>query len=249
MVPTGRAIDLEPMIRDLIQRMELLATAGEFDMSKETRPVNIGANVVALMPKVKRLRERIEQDAPFCQLSFKELGSRDNIAPLLIRGIVDIVFNIRLEGRYDSQLNYERISTDRLMCFYDSSTRDAPRTLEDYAMSNHAVIDFGANRRSLVDRTLEDMGIERRVKTSMPSVETLGYIIKDSTLVATLPSQVYESVLSHLDMVEPPMKMPTLNVDMIWHRRNEDSPRSKWIRTILREIAAEPAPAKPLNST
>lgn len=238
-VPTEFAHELAPRVRQMVVGLEDLANRADFDPSAEMRTVTIAANMTELVPEMLRIQNRINRAAPGVGLRFLELGSRSRTAELLESGNVDLVITTR-PSKYESALNHQEYSRDRHVCFYDAQVRRPVRSVDEYCSARHAVLDFGNSTLSTVAGVMAEEGLTREIALATSDVNLLAAMIPGTDLIATFQSQLSNSVFARLAYSVPPIELPPVIFDLVWHRRSEHSGRSKWLRRTVLETAPQP---------
>ena len=236
-VPTERAVDLAPRIRELLAGIEDLGTSLDYEPLSDTRPVVIASNVSAFVPLFMRIRDRLLQSGSAAPLRLMELGSRANIDDMLESGIADLVITVR-SGSYSNALNALHFMSDDLVCYYDPAVRGPVRDALDYANADHAVVDFGSAKKSILEAALEENHMRRNIQLFAPSIESLARLIEGTGMIATMPAGLRFGVYAELAACPPPVPLPRMDVDMVWHRRTEHSGRGIWIRDLV--LSARP---------
>ena len=161
-----------------------------------------------------------------------ELGSRANIEGVLESSRADLVISVR-GTHYSKSLQTQEFLSDNLACFYDPKFRGPIETTSEYVAANHAVVDFGSGKKSIVDSTLEASLLERNIRIFASNIEALAHLMRGTDMVATMPSKLKFSAFSEFAVCPPPISFPNVNVDMIWHRRTEHTGRGLWIRDLV----------------
>lgn len=104
-------------------------------------------------------------------------------------------------------------------------------TLEQFRALEHIVVSpdgggfAGATDRALGRRT-------RHVALSVPQFTVALEMIKQSDLVAMLPSRLVRG-RSDVQIVEAPVKVPGYSLAMLWHGRVHEEPSHRWLREQL----------------
>ena len=106
-------------------------------------------------------------------------------------------------------------------------------TKSDYANANHAVTGFGGKVPSVVASALADLSVDRKIALMAPTASSLRELIPGTDLIATLPRALSKGSFDNLAFCEPPINLPKLQYDLVWHRRFEHSGRNKWLREIV----------------
>lgn len=231
--PTEAAKDLAPRIRAVLIGLEGLRTAQGYDPAQDTGAFRIATNVTEIMPKLHEIKDRIRAAAPHVSIHFLELGSRKNAAEQLTSGAADIALAVSLPS-YPSLLLAERLYTDQSVCFFCPNARNPLETERDYVEAKHAALDFGASLKSAVEIALEQQGIVRRIRMTAPNSYALAELMRDTDYVATMSKRLHGTVFQDFDFCVPPVTLPSITHDMIWHVRNDSAARNAWLRGIIR---------------
>ena len=235
--PTDRSIMLAPIIRSIVQNMESLAGPARYDPRLDRTTIAISANVMELLPTLRRLFFRLREEAPHARVRLLELGSRDNIRHLLDDNMVDLVISIRSLHLANS-LKAETVLESEIVCFYDPNERGPIKSIEDYAKADHAALDFGGESKSTIDLTLEKMLITRNVVFRTANAYALGNFMRGTPLVASMQKSLGDMALADLAHCPHPLDVPPATFDIVWHRRNDNAPRSLWLRDIVKQTFA-----------
>ena len=227
--PTERAIALVPAVRSVSNSLESLCQIHEFDPARETARITVAANVMEMLPNCRAISEAISATAPQANLSFLELGSRENIKDMLNSSAVDAIISIR-PVRLANSLNSEPLATSELVCFYDPDCRGPVISVDDFAAANHATLDFGGQSRSTIDTVLHDLSLTRNVKLRAPNPFALGYLMAGTDCIATMQKSLADSAFAGFSYSQPPIKLPSASIDLIWHKRSDTSAKSMWLR-------------------
>ncbi|MEM6496224.1 MAG: LysR family transcriptional regulator [Pseudomonadota bacterium] len=231
-IPTNFTIELIPRVREIVALLEGLPDHRAFDPTTEHRHITIASNASELMPELVKIRSSIADVAPHLVVRFLELGSRENVEPLLDSGEADLAITVRMAA-YPSSLISTNYLCDPQVCYFDPEVRDAPLTIEDYSHARHAALDFGGKRTSTVAAALDKQSIARSIEMYAPNVYVLGELVKGTDFVVTMQSRISTSAFKGLSYCTPPMEIPDVHFDLVWHKRNESSPRSVWLRDII----------------
>lgn len=228
-VATDRAVVLAPLIRSIVEELDGLAHPADYDPGEDDRQIVIAANVMELLPQLRHLHQRLTSQAPHSQVRFLELGSRDNIKDLLDQNLVDFVISIKPTSLANS-LKSETIYRNEIVCFYDADVRGPVRSAKDFAEAGHATLDFGGTSKSTVDLLLEKIALERTVKLRVPNAFALGAMLKGTEFITSMQKSLGQSALAGLATCTHPLDVPDAIFDLIWHRKNDKTPRGEWLR-------------------
>ncbi|MDD9716404.1 LysR family transcriptional regulator [Dinoroseobacter sp. PD6] len=231
--PTDTAKELAPRVRAVLIGLEGLRTSATYDPAQDTGAFRIATNVTEILPKLIEIKARICKAAPHVTIHFHDMGSRVNAGELLSAGAADLVIAVSLPS-YPSLLLAERLYSDRSVCYYCPKQRGPVESVEDFVEAKHAALDFGASIKSSVGQELERQGIIRRIRMTAPNSHTLAELMRDSDYVATMPLRLHKTVFKDFSYSTPPMALPPITHDMLWHVRNDNAARNSWLREVVR---------------
>lgn len=236
-IPSARAEILAPKIRLLLAELETLAAGSEYDPVKDQEAFTIATNGSTLAPELDQVRKLIWSKIPDKKLIFRELGSRGNLEFTLDKGKADIAVTARPLPYPDLLVNQELFAEESVI-FYDPESRQPIETIDDYCNARHVSLDFGGSVKSVVETTLETLGLSRNIVISVPNVWFLAHILKGTDLVATLPALLKKTAFRDLETCVLPISIPPVHFDLVWHRRHNESARITWLRTQMIEALA-----------
>lgn len=233
--PTATALALEAPIARAVETLRAaLGTARAFDPATAAGVVRIAAldaqQVVVVPPLVRHLAAV----APGLRVSVLPLGREAAIAALV-------------DGRADLALGFlwDLPDTVRRAALYDEGYLVAGRpellptaphvTLDAYCAADHVLVSPGGDLSGIVDDRLAALGRARRVVLGLPAFLPALAAAATSRALVTLPSRVARAFAPAfgLALAEPPLDVRRYTVSVLWHRRDEQDPRSVWLRGAL----------------
>ena len=234
--PTEKALSIIPRVREVLAGIEGLVESETYDVSKDLKPLSIAIPTPALVEEMKAVTREVRARAPTMELRITRLAPRERITQVLDTGEADVAIGV--SGiTYSAMLNHCHYCSDQLRVFYDSEMRDAPSSMAAYAKADHGVAGFGGRTKSVVEIALGEHGIERKVALVAPTASMLGELIRGTDMMATMPSKLAGGVYRHLSSCAPPVALPNLQYELVWHRRNEHSGRNTWLRQLILDSA------------
>ncbi|MEL7465220.1 MAG: LysR family transcriptional regulator [Pseudomonadota bacterium] len=242
--PTEKAIAIAPRVKEILAALEGLVASETYDAARETAPFVIAVPTPALVGLMKRVQTELGAAAPNAAFHVRRLAPRERLEPMLTQGEADVAVAIS-QGGYSASLKAESLGGDDLVIFYDPDVRDPIRTFADYAAALHGVTGFGGSTKSVVAAALETLGVERKIAFVAPTASTLGEFIKGTDIIATMPLKLAEYAYRDLAHCEPPLPLPRLRYDLVWHRRFDHSGRNGWLRRIICDAAKAEHAAAP----
>lgn len=230
--PTEKAIALQPRVQELIAGLEGLVASEDYNPLRDNRTFNIAIPTPALLPEMRRVQMILGRESSHTALNILRLAPREKLTEMLDSGDADVAISVA-GLTYRMELNHCKFGYDDLVVFYDPAIRPATKTKADYVNALHAVTGFGGKTPSVVERALTSHSMTRKIALVAPTASSLRELIPGTELVATMPRALSKGSLDNLAYCEPPVQLPKLQYDLVWHRRFEHSGRNKWLREIV----------------
>lgn len=230
--PTNRAIEIAPEIESIVLRLKSLSKRPSFTPSELTAYFVIAANDYErrrIMPAAFR---NVTNTAP--NVSLILLNTSNKMVEPLRNREWDLVISPQAPPN-TGDFHSRDLFTDRFVCFYDKSQISADEIADGYTNLDHAIVRFQGDPVSTIDLALERLGQKRKVKLTAPSFEALPDFMAGTRLIATLPSQLRESIFSSFAHTEVPFQIAPLQFRLIWHKATHQSPEHIWFRRLIVE--------------
>lgn len=240
MVLTERALAVaEPIRRGLLELHSAMRSTTPFDPATAQRNFTIASSDYADFVILPRVLAHFEHHAP--GVSIRIRPKTDATQSTLERGEIDLVMGYGIEG---SSLKQRAVFDESFVTIVRrghpalDDHRNLP--LEQFLHLGHVLVsdDEGPG---LVDRALADQGLVRTVVLRTPYFVGVPFIVASSDLVATIPRALAEeaSNFASLELVAPPVTLPTFRITMTWHERVHRDPAHQWIRDLSRRLTVE----------
>ena len=232
-IPTPRALAIAPQVTRLLEQMAQLLQPATFDPASSTRIFKIACHenpAVMLMPD---LVPQIQAVAPGVRLVLA-FPDKARMPELLESGAVDMFIGVR--GYADEPWRGRTLFEDR---FVTAQRRHHPRgadrlDLDTFCASAHLLVSSEGDAFSgVVDTALAAGGYKRPVAVSIESYALAPTIIATSDLLCTLPSRFLSRFSETLEIFEPPVALPPVEISAYWHVRTQDDPGHQWLRSQL----------------
>ncbi|MHA6915808.1 LysR family transcriptional regulator [Ralstonia pseudosolanacearum] len=99
----------------------------------------------------------------------------------------------------------------------------------------------GTQHAAAVEKVLTGPRVRAVVAMRVGSFLSIGPIVADSDLVAVVPSNLAALVSEHvgLQLIAPPVRFPSFEVSMVWHRRFHGDPGGAWLRGVFLQLFGE----------
>jgi DNA-binding transcriptional LysR family regulator len=218
MAPTERALELEPIVRDVLANIDrAVQTRQVFDPSTQSRVFRIMASDYAESTLLPHVLSQLRELAPGITL---DIMTPSDVSFLDVeRGKVDMVIN-----RFDAMpqsFHQTHLWDDTFSCLLSPNNPVLDDfTLDSYLKANHI----------WVSKTGMGVGVG---------------VNPDDDLIVTLPTRAAMLKLNNPRVVlrQPPLKIPPLELKMAWSPLLQHNPGNQWLRRLIAETARSmPAP-------
>lgn len=110
--------------------------------------------------------------------------------------------------------------------------------LEAYCELPHVIVGTGRGE-TVVDRALRSLGRRRHIAMTIPYFLAAPAVVEGGDALLTLPDGParYFARSRRLQLVEPPLKLPSGRVHAVWHERHAQDPGHCWLRERLVEAS------------
>jgi DNA-binding transcriptional LysR family regulator len=239
-LPTPRALALEPALGRLLEQAGALIAGDRFDAQTAALTFSISANdyiqSALLIPFIRQLRAR----APNVRIAVRPASAQEMTAKLAA-GELDIAITTSPEIPsldLPSRVLYE----ERYVCAVrkEHPLRGRSVTLEQFCRFPHVVVSpTEGGFVGPTDRALAERNRQRRVALSVPGFLILPELLRTEDLVAVVPERVLASRSHGLRTFAPPLPVPGFAVLALWHPRVQMDPAHRWMRELLSATAAQ----------
>ena len=251
MTPTERALELEPMVREVLAKIDrAVQPRSEFDARNAHRVFRIMASDYAESTLFPAVLGKLRTLAPGLTL---DIMTPSDVSFLDVeRGKVDMVIN-----RFDSMpqsFHQIHLWDDTFTCVLSPENPVLKNfTLENYLMANHVWVSktgmgvgVGVNpddvqRLGWVDLALNKLGKKRQIRVFTRHYQAAMTLAEQNDLIVTLPTRAALLKRDNPRVVlrEPPLEIPALKLKMAWSPLLQHNPANKWLRKLIADTARE----------
>ena len=251
MTPTKRALELQPIIRDVLSKLETsIQPEVEFEPTTSQRTFRIMTSDYAESTLLMGLIERLHTEAPNITL--------DLITPS------DVTFHDVEQGRVDMAINRFDdlpLSFHQKVIWYDqfSCVMAAKNpiisdfNLQSYLNSQHIWVSktgFGVGvgidpnevqKLGWVDAELTKLGKKRDIRVFTRHYHAALQLAKTQNLIATLPSRAARIYAEDPDIAitAPPFDIPPIALKMAWSALLHHDAGHVWLRKLITDVATQ----------
>lgn len=236
--PTQRALRLYSDINDLLPRIEGLVRDDRFEPFTARTTFRVAASDYAASILLRDFMARLEAEAPNVSLEIHALspGQFDQ----LDSGALDLVLWGNIVPKHQKA---QVIFTDRFVCAVrtDHPVSADALTMDQYLAYPHAVIALKDHQQGLVDQSLHDKRLSRRVQLELPYFACASWGIEATDAILTLPRMLAEKLsgFSGIRLVDPPLEFPEIEYVQVWHPRVDNDPAHIWFRDLFADVSRQ----------
>ena len=251
MTPTERALELEPVVREVLAKIDqAVQPQKDFEPDNANRVFRIMASDYAEATLFPAVLSKLRNLAPGLTL---DIMTPSDVSFLDVeRGKVDMIIN-----RFDSMPQ----SFHQILLWNDSFTcvlSPHNPVLEDFTLDNYlkakhvwvsktgmgvgvGVDPDDIQRLGWVDAALDKLGKKRQIRVFTRHYQAAMTLAEQNDLVVTLPTRAAQLKLGNPRVVlrEPPLEIPPLQLKMAWSPLLQHNPANKWLRKLIADTARE----------
>jgi DNA-binding transcriptional LysR family regulator len=241
MKPTPQAEAMREGVHAAIEALEgALSYRLKFDAASTDRTFRVAMTDVGQIVLLPRLLNELALAAPSANIEISNLS--DRTAQLLETAQLDLAvgFVPQLPASYFQQALFN----ERFACLARSDhprVREAP-SLEQFESESHVVVVTSGTGHLIVDRTLEQLGVRRRLAVRIPNYLGLATIIGTTDYLCTLPRRAALIMARNGEVAswDLPFELPEYVVRQHWHERQMRDPGNRWLRGLMNDLFCRP---------
>jgi DNA-binding transcriptional LysR family regulator len=240
MVLTPRAEALVDPLHTLLMDVERLLRGGAtFDPATAARRFVIAAPDFLATLLLPPLLDAAAREAPGTSLEIVPSARRGN-AWLLETGDVDLALGAIVDKA--PSIRRMDLCTEGFACAARKGhpSIDGVLDLDSYVKTPHLLITLGDDAGpTWIDQALAKLGKKRHVAARVRYFMAAPLIVARSDLLLTGPSMLirYFAELVPLQVLRPPIDLPTYPEEAYWHERFDDDPAHAWLRNLVKKTA------------
>ncbi|ASU40089.1 LysR family transcriptional regulator [Herbaspirillum sp. meg3] len=241
MQPTPFAQQLaEPVASALLHVSKALNRQEAFSPATSERHFTIAMTDVGEVYFMPVLIEQCSLLAPGIQISTVRAGTID-LKTEMESGRVDLAI-----GAFDnvsSALYQRRLFRQNYVSMFrqDHPLAGKKVSIKEFLAARHLVVSSLESPYDRINQNLEKAGIRPNVHFRVPHFTAVPYIVSTTDLIVTVPQKLAESAAQpfNLQYIRPPLRLPSLQTNIFWHRRFNQDEGNQWLRGFISEHFAE----------
>ena len=231
-VPTARAIELGPPIRQAINLVENAFDPTSFDPKNSINVFNIAISNYTASILFPKLAEVLEKEAANINVRSKQLGDVDLLKELEAANIDFIIAGQQLQET-ENFISHHLYDED-FVCVMrkgHSLAKKKKLTIKEFSQSKHLMVTTTGKAFGFVDYLLEAKGLKRRVAMTVNQFLVAPSIIRHTDMILTVSKRVSEKFrLDGVKVFPLPLLTNPLSLKLIWHKRTDTNPGNEWMR-------------------
>ena len=242
MEPTAKALALQGSVDGILDRVRALRSEHvAFDPATSSRTFSfcvVDAGVIKLLPPLVKLLLR---EAPRVRLRTIQLDAQQ-LEPWLASGNLDFAM-----GSFPALTKAVRRQFLWTESYVGAVRRDHPRlrrrpSLAAFRAEQHVLVSAlgTGHAHALAERALESAVGADNIVCRVPMFIGAAVLAKHTDAVATLPRSIATVLARDLDLaiIQPPIRLPTIDIYQYWHDRFHREPGNQWIRSVFATLFA-----------
>ena len=249
MTPTERALELEPIVREVLTIIDrAVQPRSAFEPKEAQRVFRIMASDYAESTLLPAVLGQLRTLAPGLTL---DIMTPSDVSFMDVeRGKVDMVIN-----RFDSMpqsFHQIHLWDDSFSCLLSPENpvlKDF--TLDNYLKANHVWVSKtgmgvgvgvdpdDVQRLGWVDAALNKLGKKRQIRVFTRHYQAAMTMAEQNDLIVTLPTRAAQLKANNPKVVlrEPPLDIPPLELKMAWSPLLQHDPANRWLRKLIVDSA------------
>ena len=243
LVATDYAAGIEAGLSEELERLEvLLAPPTVFDPKTAKGTFRIAASdffAELLMPP---LADLLQKSAPHIRAQLVDLVPNDYVASLERRNadialIPDLAVPewVNREPLFHSPFH---VITRRGNPGIAGLKEGMQMPMDVFCALHHVLFSPEGNLAAMGDAALHRVGKGRKVAMTVPVFSGVCRAVSESDLIALVPAQLASKVAEPfgLRVFKPPMEIDPALIIGIWHKRSDNAPMAKWMRSQIFDL-------------
>jgi DNA-binding transcriptional LysR family regulator len=235
---TPRALALAPVVASICEAAKgLLAGTPDTDPKGWQDTIRILGSDYALAAWVFPALAVARADAPGVRFAALSLDAAE-WERQLIEGAADLA--IRDQKPANTKLRWITLAKEHyVVAMRPNHPLSRGRlTLDKYCRAEHALVSVGGGGfHGSVDAQLAVSGMTRNISVSVPSFLAGIDLVRQSKLVASIPTRLAQNYRGLIVSRALPIPSPSFDVTLVWHTRTDASRPHAWFRDLVRKLS------------
>jgi len=251
MTPTDRALELQPLVRNVLAAAEIAVLPKTiFDAAASDRIFRIMASDYTEVTLLPQLLTRLRKEAPNIRLDI--MTPSDVSFHDVERGKVDLVIN-----RFDTlpqSFHQVHLWDDSFSCVMSASNPVIKNwSLDSYLSHKHVWVSKtgmgvgvgmssdDVQRLGWVDEALGKLDAKREITVFTRHYQAALLLGEQEDLIVTIPTIAARTMSNNPKVVilDPPFEIPRMRLKMVWSPLLQRDLGHKWLRQMIKDVSSE----------
>ena len=251
MTPTDRALELQPLVRNVLAAAEIAVLPKTvFDAAASDRIFRIMASDYTEVTLLPQLLTRLRKEAPGIRLDI--MTPSDVSFHDVERGKVDMVIN-----RFDSlpqSFHQVHLWDDSFSCVMSATNPVIKNwSLDSYLSHKHVWVSKtgmgvgvgmssdDVQRLGWVDEALGKLDAKRDITVFTRHYQAALLLGEQEDLIVTIPTIAARTMANNPKVVilDPPFEIPRMRLKMVWSPLLQRDPGHKWLRQMIKDVSSD----------
>lgn len=242
MVPTPLARRfLESMRPGLTQVQSAVNQFHAFDPARQRKTYALGLRDVLESTFLPQLMSKLAA-YPEMEIISQRVPRRD-METRLAAGKLDFAIDVLLP--VSNQTSHELLRQDRLVVLarkgHPALLKGLDLDMPAYLGARHVLVSSRAEGPGIEDFELSRHGVQRNIHLRCQHYYAACRVVESSDLLLTMP-ETYARIIAEradIEVMSPPVQMPSIDVHLYWHKAYEREPALVWFRDQLRSLPGD----------
>lgn len=235
--PTLKATELATPLKRLLNELALVLESEQFVPEQAEMVLSIAGTDYSLSVIILPLIERLKKMAPGIKVSARFI--RDELVQQQMeKGELDIA--LMTPDTAPEGLRGKTLFIEDYVCVMGKNNPLAKLpalTLDAFCNADHAIVSYlGGAFSGATDKALASLGFQRNVTISVPSFLVLLDLVKQTFLIAVVPSRLVTNT-TDLHVTDLPILVQGFTKYMVWHERTHHHQAYQWLREQVASIS------------
>lgn len=250
MTPTARALELQPLVRNVLAAAEIAVLPKTiFDAAASDRIFRIMASDYTEVTLLPQLLTRLRREAPGIRLDI--MTPSDVSFHDVERGKVDLVIN-----RFDTlpqSFHQVHLWDDSFSCVMSANNPVIKNwSLDSYLSHKHVWVSKtgmgvgvgmspdDVQRLGWVDEALGKLDAKREITVFTRHYQAALLLGEQDDLIVTIPTIAARTMSNNPKVVilDPPFEIPRMRLKMVWSPLLQRDPGHKWLRQMIKDVSS-----------
>jgi DNA-binding transcriptional LysR family regulator len=250
MTPTARALELQPLVRNVLAAAEIAVLPKTiFDAASSDRIFRIMASDYTEVTLLPQLLTRLRREAPGIRLDI--MTPSDVSFHDVERGKVDLVIN-----RFDTlpqSFHQVHLWDDSFSCVMSANNPVIKNwSLDSYLSHKHVWVSKtgmgvgvgmspdDVQRLGWVDEALGKLDAKREITVFTRHYQAALLLGEQDDLIVTIPTIAARTMSNNPKVVilDPPFEIPRMRLKMVWSPLLQRDPGHKWLRQMIKDVSS-----------